>query len=955
MFDSFRGRILLFLLFLPLLGRSLCATPRVAIFSQPLFPRFGATSNFHPRFIYQHLLHLSISADLLDANQLADPLHFNAQKYAILIYPYGNTFPIEAVDNIKTFHSRGGSIIAVSVPFCHPCQAKGARDWQFFLGEGDSAERTSQPHQGRYALFVGKQSEVWTIIKSAYLDKRSDVYTLSAWVKVLRGNIGGDREGDRLFLRFWGEGNEFLGQDGPSMPPKQGEWFFISKDVKVPPKTKRLDVILALHKSSGELLLDDVSLKIKGEEELLPNGGFELMDAPWIDLGHRDDWLSHKGLGIGGFYTPQGGKLVYLEENDPLNLGFIDWERYGDSFSQTLEPRSLPKEDVVLPIAGYYEGEAFYPAIAVIKHRCPQFKGAIDIWLGQVFQLHSEGQGLLDLRDVYLHSVLYILSERGLISEREKIEVMKLARKEYIEESRGKIKGKIISFPSVFPHSYPPAKKLLVCDLGDLPDDEKLLLVSLQGIVNRQSPCVYLIFNSVDERWLDWMKERGDIEEIERVKNPRALLGRFRNKLKGMIITDPEVPASVDGATMLAGLEDAVIVSPRLAPHLSLPLLHDLRGKWEDNAEVYKWALKNLWDKLNHQFIVSLPSNWVVMRDYAIQFKAFTFWITGEMDGQSPPADPLEEQLAIEDVLAKIPPNTGVLGIPYAGKGVGIQEEAGVALWSRYGKFLAWSHIPNLSVHSGTRRGEFRQTSAPFLPLENKIYITFLISDGDAPVNWYDFYLWRYWDDPQRGKFPLTWTVGPTVYDVIPDIMDYYYSLANENDYFVCAFGAGYAFMDIYGEMYENREEIWESFLGLTRDYMEKMGLDCLWTHHEGEEYFRIYGERLNLKCILADYSRPAQLDSYEKSHILLPSGVPVFRSLTSFDPEGGEKKSFSLLLEDVRRFTPEELPAFMHIFVQCYPMSPSLLRELWENLGAEYVPLRPDQLSALYKSRQRQ
>ncbi len=951
MFNSLK-RIPFSLTFIFLLGQSFCATPKVAIFSHPLFPRFGATSNFHPRSIYQYLNHLGIPADLLDANQLADPQYLNSRRYSILIYPYGNTFPLEAVDNIKTFRLGGGSIIAVSVPFCHPCEAKGAKDWQFFLGEGDSAERAPQPHKGKYALRVQKQSKgVWTIIKSTYLDKRANVYTLSAWVKVLSGNIGEDREGDRLFLRFWGEGGKFLGQDGPSIPPKQGEWLFINEDIKVPSEAKRLDVILALYKSSGELLWDDVSLKIKGaKEELLPNGGFELMDAPWVDLGHRDDWLLHNGLGLGGFYTPQGGELAYLWGSDPLDLGFINWERYKNAFSQTLEPHSLPKEDTLIPIAGYYENDIFYPAIALIKHNCPQFKGAIDVWLGQVFQFHSEGQGLLDLREVYLRSTLYILSEKGIISERKRREIMELARKAYLKKARGKIRGKLVFFPSVFPHSPPPAKRLLVCDVRDLPDDEKLLLVSLQGIVNRESPRIYLIFNSVDERWLSWMKERGDIEEIEWVKNPRTLLGRFRNKLKGMIITDPEVPASIDGATMLAGIENGVIVSPRLIPYLSLPILRDLRGRWKRNYEVYDWALKNLWDKLNHQFIVSLPPNWVVMRDYAIQFKAFTFWITGEVDGKPPVADPLEEQLVIEDLLGRMPPNTGVLGIPYAGKGIGIQEEGGVALWSKYGKFLAWSHIPNLSVHSGTRRKEFRQTPAPLPPLGHKIYVTFLISDGDAPVNWYDFYLRRYWGDPQRGKFPLAWTVGPTVYDLIPDIMDYYYSRANENDYFVCAFGVGYAFMDIYGEIFEEREEIWGRFLDLTKEYMSKMGLDCLWTHHEGEEYFRIYGEKLNLKCILADYGRQYGVNAYEKSHILLPSDVPVFRSLTSFDPEGGEKKNFSLLLDDVRRFTPRERPAFMHIFVQCYPMSPSLLKELWEKLGEEYIPLRPDQLSELYK-----
>lgn len=959
MFKQFRKAIYCLLICI-YMGYGLCDAKKVAIFFEPLFPRFGATSNFHPQFIYQYLQRLGIASDLINADQLSDPKHFNPQRYAILIYPYGNTFPLEAVENIKHFHRSGGSIIAVSVPFCHPCKALGVRHWQYYLGDGDFAERTPQPFKGKYSLFVRKGSKVWTIIKSEYVDKKSEVCTLSAWVKVLSGNIGKDEEGDRLFLRFWGEEGKFLGQDGPSIPPQRGRWLFISKEIRIPPATHRVDVILALHQSTGEMLIDEVSLEVKGSEKnLLLNGGFELMAGPWIDLGHSDDLLSHKELGVGGFYTPSGGgaylrqggsELIYLENSDPLDLGYIEWKRYRLSFSQTLEPRSLPSEDIVLPVAGYYENGNFYPAITVIKHRCPKFRGAIDVWLGQVFQFHTEGQGLLDQRQVYLHSVLYILTAKGLISKKKAQEIKELAIREYLKKSRRKINGKLVMFPSVFPSSPPPAKKLFVCDVRNLPDDEKLLLVSLQGIVNRLSPSIYLIFNPVDERWLAWLKERGDIEEVEIIRNPHTLLSRFREKFKGIIITDPALPASIDGATMLAGIENALISSPRIAKYLSKPVLYDLRNKFKNNADVYDWANKKLWDKLNHQFIVSLPSNWVVMRDYAIAFRAFTFWITGELDGQHPRANPLEGQLVVENVLAQIPPNTGVLGIPYAGKGVGIQEEGGVALWSRYAKFLAWSHIPNLTVHSGTKRVTFQQTYAEPLQLENKIYITLLVSDGDAPVNWYDFFLWRYWDDPQKGRFPITWTVGPTVYDVIPDMMDYYFSHATHNDYFVCAFGAGYAFMDLYAEMYENREEIWQKFLNLTKLYMAKMGLDCLWTHHEGEDYFKIYGVNLNLKCILADYSRPYYVDSYNKSIILLNSGVPVFRSVTSFDPELGEQRNFSLLLEDTKRFTPKERPAFMHLFIQCYPMSPTLLKELLTKLGDEYVPVRPDQLTALYK-----
>lgn len=990
------------------IGKNSILSPKVAIFSQPLFPRFGANPNFHPQSIAQYLSRFGIASDLIDAPALASPSQFNASKYSILVYPYGNTFPLDAVDNIRAFHAQGGCIIAVSVPFCHPCEGKGAKGWQFHLREGDSAQRIRQGFKGRYSLFFRKDSQGWSIISSAPIPKDADTYVLSAWIKNLGGEgtppsvtspsrsskvTGIRKENERIFLRFWSEEGQFLGQEGPSLSQgKEGEWQFVSQEIRVPEGAKRLDVILAVYEEKRELLVDEIFLTVKGssDDNLLINGGFEEGDAPWEDLGHTDAFLSHQGIGMGGFYTPKGEvSLVYKRENDILGLDFLNWQVYEGIKSQALDVGSLSEGDEEIPIVGYYESVAramvgqpsrpskgdqegeFHPVIAIVRHKCPQFKGAIDVWLGQVFSNVGFANAcdtnlLLDLRQAYLASVLYILQEKGLISPRRREEILLLSKREYERDYRRKTIANIARYPSVFPHSAPPQGKMFVCDLRQLSEEERFPIVSLQGLVNRTSPSLYLVLNPVDENWLNWMKERGDIKEVERVGDPYELFRIYKNRVKGIIIYDPEVPASVNVATMLASLKESIIASPRVASSIPLPVLSDLRKKWRTNAEAYRWALDNLWGKLNHQFLVSLPPHWAIMRDYAIEFKAFTFWVTGELDafpsathpsrplkegekkGLPPAGDPLEERLVIEDLLRVAPANIGILGVPYAGEGIGLQEGPGVALWSSYGKFLAWSHIPNLSVHSGTRRVQFKQKTTSPPPLEERIYISLLVSDGDAPVNWYDFFFNRYWGDPKK-SFPLNWSVGPAVYDLIPDIMDYYYSRATPNDYFLCAFGVGYAFLDFYGYMYKNKYEVLKGFIDLTREYMEKMGLTSLWSHHEGEDYLAMLARRIDLECILADYGRFGAR-SYADSHLLLSGKTPVFHALTSFDPKGGEKRNFSLVLEDARRFTPQKRPAFMHIFIQCYPFSPTLLKELLGDLGGEYVPVRADQLAELYK-----
>ena len=71
-------------------------------------------------------------------------------------------------------------------------------------------------------------------------------------------------------------------------------------------------------------------------------------------------------------------------------------------------------------------------------------------------------------------------------------------------------------------------------------------------------------------------------------------------RLKGAIIWDPAVPASANVATTLAGVHDAVVLSPELADRYlaqwRLPVLKDLRGKFtgaetgSKKNDAYRWA-----------------------------------------------------------------------------------------------------------------------------------------------------------------------------------------------------------------------------------------------------------------------------------------------------------------------------------------------------------------------------
>ncbi len=510
-------------------------------------------------------------------------------------------------------------------------------------------------------------------------------------------------------------------------------------------------------------------------------------------------------------------------------------------------------------------------------------------------------------------------------------------------------------FPDVFPKSAPPASNLLVFDVSKQPPDWQLLLLSLQGIVNRTQPQIYLLFNSTDAFWLDWIRQRKWIQETQTVSRPQELLTRFRDKLKGMVITDPSLPATKNIATMVASVNDGIVVSPRLAKEMDLPVIADLRGKWQTNVEAYRWAFDNLWSRLNHHVLACSYPDHLELRDYLVQHKVFIFWLPGPIDGAKKYSSPNEEVRLMEELFAQMPVNIPVMSYPWAGKDVGIGEGPGVRLFAEFGKYLVGSiNCSNLSVHSGIRVAEFRQKPAPPPPtLQNKAYVSFIISDGDnLPVLTVSNFP-QLWKQDVRGQFPIGWTISPSAHLLLPAVVDYYYSTAKPTDYFLAAVsGVGYTYPDSYGQRFRepDRQRIFDEFLDQTRVYMERSDLKDIWPMSLSRpELIRRYAERIPLlQSIFPDYGR--RVSSYEDATYPTARNVPVFHGVTGWREEDTREERVARMVAEVRSITSQERPAFLHLFVWNWGFDLPMLRDVLRGLGDEYVAVRPDHLAALYR-----
>ncbi|MDX2972135.1 GxGYxYP domain-containing protein [Kribbella solani] len=150
-------------------------------------------------------------------------------------------------------------------------------------------------------------------------------------------------------------------------------------------------------------------------------------------------------------------------------------------------------------------------------------------------------------------------------------------------------------------------------DVSKLSGGDQTLLTTLQGVVNRTEPELYFIYDigttSVpDTKWLADMRLPAKLS-----KNPLDLVAKYRNRIRGAIVHDPAVPDSLNVATTLAGLENAVVADADQAKAHGLKIVKDLRGMFDDDrVKTYRWQLDNLFPRVTKQLLAGLPPTRVV-------------------------------------------------------------------------------------------------------------------------------------------------------------------------------------------------------------------------------------------------------------------------------------------------------------------------------------------------------
>jgi hypothetical protein len=411
-----------------------------------------------------------------------------------------------------------------------------------------------------------------------------------------------------------------------------------------------------------------------------------------------------------------------------------------------------------------------------------------------------------------------------------------------------------------------------------------LTLVGMQGVINRSGARVY--FDWYEPAYEGQLLDTSGYWPLELAKHVDVihldldalsafsfLMRRYSPRFSGAVIYDPLVPDTINLATMLAGLEDRIMLAPeqldlpgvqgwleemeeRFEPSgnpQSLPTLPgfqcatDLQALAQDQGwqateesqtQIYQWVYDNLWPDLEHRIIGLIspgpPTSreqfgegiwWPLgfaSRDYLVALRLAVLYLHPEEGPQA---------TLFEQYLGDAPPLTPVTGV-FSG-----WEEGTTALASRYGDWIAgisWPgavlRVAGLSVHSGVRPDVIPYEATLdddriLATLGDGPVATMFSTDGDAI-----FYQMGHgfsgefgWKDVQGQRFG--WSHNPVLSELAPVVWNDYVQNRSEVSLLAGTAGVGY----MYPQHMD--EQQMASYLEYAARYLDETGIRSLFVY----------------------------------------------------------------------------------------------------------------------------
>ncbi len=492
----------------------------------------------------------------------------------------------------------------------------------------------------------------------------------------------------------------------------------------------------------------------------------------------------------------------------------------------------------------------------------------------------------------------------------------------------------------------PPLGPVFVVDLANENDDRELLARSLQGVVNRTIARLYLIDSDGNAAFPDSEQAALDIYLANNLVNVQQTgtlddaLVTFASEASGYVLADPAQSWTINAATTIAAVENAIIATPTTVTELeaiNIPLIDDVRNRWLNETHAYWATALRYRDQLAYPGLANQGPGSHQLRDFLIQQGIFTMYTRPSQASFLP--------MAL--LTATFPKGRAYYGYVADNRD---EEILAVGLLSILDQILVPStRVSNLSFHIavGTDRP---RAILPEIDLADvapctcdTVNVVIAISDGDnvsVPINQYlrD----PFWESEARGTLPIGWSISPNVAILAPALWDHFVSTISPNDELINMLGTGYVYPVVHPRA--------KTYMKDAFTIGDRLGLRAFWTLEPLG--YQIWPSWFSIEAALPAGAPSVILSGYElmfpgqQAIIQRPSGIVALISQTPeyiLPPE-----QYAQFVQDLIDTPALERPLVTFFFASNWSNDMDRLAEYLVPLASDKVRfLTPSQASA--------
>ena len=386
-------------------------------------------------------------------------------------------------------------------------------------------------------------------------------------------------------------------------------------------------------------------------------------------------------------------------------------------------------------------------------------------------------------------------------------------------------------------------------DIRNFNADERLTALCLQGLANRSGPRVYLNtgptvrwmqfdfdsnqdgrvwekqaaeklkkrYDSICDAWIDILSSRG-LYTFKPISMPQ-LLREMKDQITGVILYE-KVDDDLAIAATMAGLRGAVPMTPKVyevwgkVQGLNLPVTSDVRSLYaqynpnqERRLEAHRWAVKHLFPDCTKTGVLSRDRTYgqdahdtLIDVDLAVQNRWMVYdlnYLSTETKNHEDKPHPkygfeLPDTALLKEILGGLRPFSPVYGWGQPDENNLVRRltlEGNVLICTGTGNSSFYKQMPRITPNLMLPHRRVESVT-----VEDKVYVAFMVNEGDSLKYLASLGTFGCWLQPQRGKIPINWGMDPLLYREFPGLVSYFLATATPNDYFFAATsGWGYA------------------------------------------------------------------------------------------------------------------------------------------------------------------